>query len=97
MNNLLGVRYQGSGKHNTLYGTAIYLGEFASITAKSAKKETDPDVRSVMYIMALAAIEEGKDLAKIITAIRKPNSDKIVESINKKLWNFADEIGFFDD
>ena len=88
MEELLGTRYQGSGKHNTLYGNAIYLGEFATITIKSAKEESDPEVRRCMYIMALAAIEEGKDLAKIITAIRKPNSDKILESINKKLRNF---------
>lgn len=93
MNKLLGIRYQGSGKHNTLYGTAIYLGEFATITAKSAEKESDPDVRRVMYIMALAAIEEAEYLARIITAIRKPNSDKILEPINKKLCKFAYEIG----
>lgn len=99
MEELLGTRYQGSGKHNTLYGSAIYLGEFAYITAKSAKKESDPEVRKVMYIMALAAIEEGKDLAKIITAIRKPNSDKILKSINKKLFDYKknyDQVNNYD-
>lgn len=93
MEELLGTRYQGRGKHNTLYGNAIYLGEFVSITARSAEKESNPDVRKVMYIMALAAAEEGKSLAKIITAIRKPNSDKILESINKTLLKFDNEAG----
>lgn len=93
MEELLGTRYQGSGKHNTLYGNAIYLGEFACITAKSANKESDSEVRKVMYLMALAAVEEGRSLAKIITAIRKPNSDKILESINKKLCKFDCEAG----
>ena len=85
---ILGARYQGRGKHDTLYGAAIYLGEYAVLAIKDAEKEEDPHIREIMWLFALAAIQEAEDLAKIITAIRKPNSDKILKSIEEKLWKF---------